>query len=45
MTIDDGSTEVTVTTRNSKIKESDYEKLLGVTFDKRLSFKLHVEDL
>ena len=25
--------------------ESDYEKLLGVTFDKKLSFKKHVEDL
>ena len=33
------STEVTVTIGNSKINESDYEKLLGVTFDKKLSFK------
>ena len=33
------STEATVTIGNSKINESDYEKLLGVTFDKKLSFK------
>ena len=39
------STEATVTIGNSKINESDYEKLLGVTFDKKLSFKKHVEDL
>ena len=29
------STEATVTIGNSKINESDYEKLLGVTFDKK----------
>ncbi len=34
-----------VTIGNSIIKESDYEKLLGVTFDKKLSFTKHVEDL
>ena len=39
------STEATVTIGNSKINESDYEKLLGVTFDKKLNFKKHVEDL
>ena len=39
------STEATVTIGNSKINKSDYEKLLGVTFDKKLSFKKHVEDL
>ena len=38
-------TEAAVKIRNSKINESDYEKLLGVTFDKKLSFKKHVEDL
>ena len=30
---------------NSEIKESISEKLLGITFDKKLSFKEHVEDL
>ena len=34
-----------VTIGNSIIKESDYEKLLGVTYDKKLSFTKHVEDL
>ena len=29
----------------STIKESECEKLLGVTFDKKLSFKKHVQDL
>ena len=29
----------------STIKESEYEKLLGVTFDKKLSFTKHVQDL
>ena len=35
----------TVTIGNSTIDESDYEKLLGATFDKKLSFRKHVEDL
>ena len=39
------NTEGTVTIRNSKMNESDYEKLLGVTFDKKLTFKKNVEDL
>ena len=39
------STEATASIENSMINESDYEKLLGVTFDKKLSFKKHVEDL
>lgn len=30
---------------NSTIKEIDYEKLLGDTFDKKLSFTKQVEDL
>ena len=34
-----------VTIGNSIIKESDHEKLLGVTFDKKLSFTQQVEDL
>ena len=45
MIFGDKSTEATVTLGNSKINESDYEKLLGVTFDKKLNFKKHVEDL
>ena len=39
------STEATVTIGNSKLNESDYEKLLDVTFDKKSRFKKHVEDL
>ena len=45
MIFGDKSTEATVTIGNSRISESDYEKLLGVTFDKKLRFKEHVEDL
>ena len=37
--------EATVTIGNSKINESDYEKLLGMTCDKKLSFKKRVENL
>ena len=33
----DKSKEATVTTGNSKINESDHGRLLGVTFDKKLS--------
>ena len=40
---DDKSTEATVSVGNSRINESDYEKLLDVTFDKKLSFQKHVE--
>ena len=39
------SKDSVVTIGNSIIKESDYEKLLGVTFDKKLSSTKHVEDL
>ena len=45
MIFGDESTETTISIGNSRINESDYEKLLGVTFDKKLSFKKHVEDL
>ena len=45
MIFGDKSTEATVSIGNSRINESDYEKLLGVIFDKKLSFKKHVEDL
>ncbi len=37
--------EVTVNISGSLIKESDEEKLLGVTLDKKLSFKTHVNNL
>ena len=39
MIFGDKSTEATVTVGNSKSNENDCEKLLGVTFDKKLSFK------
>ena len=45
MILSEKSTEATASIGNSMINESDYEKLLGVTFDKKLSFKKHVEDL
>ena len=35
----DKSTEATVSIGNSRINESECEKLLGMTFDKKLSFK------
>ena len=37
--------KATVTIRSSTVKESEYEKLLGITFDKKLSFRKHIEDL
>ena len=45
MIFGDKSSKATVTIRNLTIYESDYEKLLGITFDKKLSFRKHVEDL
>ena len=45
MVFEDKSTETTIKIGNSEIKESDYEKLLGITFDKKLNFKKHIEDL
>ena len=41
----DKCSKATVTIRNWTINESEYEKLLGITFDKKLSFRKHVEDL
>ena len=35
----------TIKIGNAEIKESYSEKLLGITFDKKLSFKQHIEDL
>ena len=37
--------KATVTIRSSTIMESEYEKLLGIPFDKKLSFRKHIEDL
>ena len=37
--------KATVTIRSSTIKESEYKKLLGITFDKKLSFRKHIGDL
>ena len=45
MIFGDKCSKARVTIRNSKIKESEYEKLLGITFDKKLSFRNHFEDL
>ena len=38
-------TDTTIKTGNSEIKESDYEKLLGISFEKKLNFRNHIEDL
>ena len=38
-------TDTTIKVGNSEIKENDYEKLLGITFDEKLNFKKHIEDL
>ena len=45
MIFGDKSSKATVTIRNSTIYESDYEKLLGMAFYKKLSFRKHVEGL
>ena len=37
--------KATVAIRSSSIKESEYEKLLCITFDEKLSFRKHIEDL
>ena len=36
------NTEITIKSGNLEIKESDCEKLLGITFDKKLNFKKHI---
>ena len=45
MILGDKFSNATVTSRKSKIKESGYEKLLGITVDKKLSFRKYIEDL
>ena len=41
----DKYSKATVTIRNSTIDKSEYQKLLVITFDKKLSLRKHVEDL
>ena len=45
MVFGDNNTETTIKIAKSEIKESDCEKLLGITFYKKLNFKKHIEDL
>ena len=45
MIFGDKYSKATVTLRNSTINESEYEKLLSITFDKTLSCRKHFEDL
>ena len=37
--------KATVIIRSSTFKESEYEKMLGITVDKKLRFRKHIEDL
>ena len=41
----DKNTEITIKIGNSEIMESGHEKLLGITLNKKLNFKKHIEDL
>ena len=45
MVFGDKNTKTTIKIGNSEIKESDCEKLLRITFDNKLNFKKHLEDL
>ena len=45
MVFADKNTKTTIKIGNSEIKESDCETLLGITFDKKLTFKKHIKDL
>ena len=45
MMFDDKCCKATVTIGNSTVNESEYEKLLGITFDDKVSFRKHVEGL
>ena len=45
MLFEDKSPETTIKIGNSEIKDSGYEQVLGITFDKKLNFKKHLEDL
>ena len=39
MILTDKTTETTIKIENSEIKESECEKMLGITFEKKLDFK------
>ena len=41
----DKNIKITITIGTSELMESEYEKLLGITFDKKLNFKKHMKDL
>ena len=45
MILGNTNNDTTIKIGNAKIKESYSEKLLGTTFDKKLSFKKHMKDL
>ena len=45
MIFGDKCSKAAITSRSSKTKESEYEKLLGITFDKKLGFRKHIKDL
>ena len=45
MAFGDKNTEVKIKIGNSEVKESECEKLLGISFDKQSNFKEHSEDL
>ena len=45
MVFGDKSIGTTIKIGNSEIEESNYEKFLGITFDKKSNFKKHIQDL
>ena len=45
MVFGDKIAKTTIKIGNSEIKQNDFEKLLRITFDKKLNFKTHIEGL